>query len=118
MNIDFQTKNCELVPEFREYIARKLSGLTKFYHQDTTRIFVDIEQNPAVQSGPELFRVGIKIDSPEGSIFTEEKESDMRRAFDKAHKEIVRMVKTERGKSQNLARRAGAKIKSLFKRLR
>lgn len=115
MNIYFQTKNCEAHPDFKEYMAQKMAHLRKFFPWDANAS-IDIEQKSATNNAPDLFNVSINIDAPEQRFFTEESQATMRKSFDDAYKEIIRIVHTHRSKTQSLTRRAGARIKNFFKR--
>lgn len=115
MNIYFQTKNIDLHPHEKEMMANRMYGLNKFFSWDTNA-YIDIERTRQSQHGDDLYYASIKIDDPTNQYFTEEYKENVRKAFDHAYGDMFRVVRSHRGKSRNIARRAGAKIKKMLTR--
>ena len=116
MNIYFQTKDVEMHPDEKNFMANRLYGLNKFFSYDTSA-YVDIKRTTRHHNNaPDLYYVSIKIDDPLNQYFTEEYKDDARKAFDHAYGDMFRVVRSHRSKSRNLARRAGAHIKKIFRK--
>lgn len=115
MNIYFQFKNIEIDHDTKEMMANRMYGLNKFFTHDTNA-YIDVEKTRQAHHGHDLYYASIKIDDPLNQYFTEEYKEDIRMAFDHAYGDMFRVVRSHRSKSRNLARRAGAKIKRVFKR--
>ena len=115
MNIYFQTKNIDIHPNIKDTMANRMYGLNKFFSWDTNA-YIDIQRTRQNQHGHDLYYVSIKIDDPLNQYFTEEYKENVRKAFDHAYGDIFRVIRSHRGKSRNLARQAGTKIKNLLKR--
>ncbi|MDD3694271.1 MAG: HPF/RaiA family ribosome-associated protein [Candidatus Pacebacteria bacterium] len=113
MKTEFQLKNYSLEERIGEYFQKKIDKLDKFLPHDAF-VLVGVEKNQGIQSGPNLFRVTMNIQSSLGNFFSEEKSPSPQVSFDKTYKEIVKMIKDKKGKSQNLLRRAGDNIKNFF----
>ncbi|MCI5051192.1 MAG: HPF/RaiA family ribosome-associated protein [Candidatus Pacebacteria bacterium] len=115
MNIYFRAKDLNIPSESKQMMANRLFGLNKFFSYDTNA-YVDVEQTHQSHHGHDLFYVSIKIDDPHNQYFTEEYRENIRSAFDHAYGDMFRVVRSHRSKSRNLARKAGQKIKRLFRK--
>jgi len=115
MNIYFQAKNVEIHPNIKDTMANRMYGLNKFFSWDTNA-YIDIERTRQSHHGHDLYYVSIKIDDAHNQYFTEEYKENVRKAFDHAYGDMFRVVRSHRSKSRNIARKAGSKIKRIFKR--
>lgn len=115
MNIFFHTKDLEIPQNSKQMMANRMYGLNKFFAWDANA-YIDIEKTSQSHHGHDLYYVSIKIDDPHHQYFTEEYKENVRSAFDHAYGDMFRVVRSHRSKSRNLARKAGHKIKQLFKR--
>ncbi len=115
MNIYFQSKNIDLYQDTKNMMANRMYGLNKFFSHDTNA-YIDVERTRASHNGDDLYHVSIKIDDAHNQYFAEEYKENIRKAFDHAYGDMFRMVRSHRSKSRNLARRAGARIKRIFRR--
>jgi len=115
MNIYFQSKNVDLHPQAKEAMANRIDGLKKFFSWDAN-VYIDIEQTHSGNHGPELFYTSIKIDDPKAHYFAEEYKETIKSSFDHAYKDIYKIIRRDRGRSGNIAKKAAQKIKRLFKR--
>lgn len=117
MNIYFQSKNLDIPQDTKNMMANRMYGLNKFFAPDTNA-YVNIERTTSQNNGPDIYYVSLKIDDPHNQYFTEEYQENIRKAFDGAYGDMFRVVRSHRSKSRNLARRAGQRIKKIFKRQR
>ena len=117
MNIFFQTRNLELDQDMRDVIANRLYGLSKFLTPDA-QIFVSVEKTRASHNGDDLYYISLNVEDGAHRYFTEEYSEAVRSSLDQSYQEIFRIIRDERGKSQSLARRAGSRLKKLFRRKR
>ncbi|MFT7327856.1 MAG: ribosome-associated translation inhibitor RaiA [Crocinitomicaceae bacterium] len=115
MNIYFQTTNIKVTQDEKNFMANRMYVLNKFFSWDTST-YIEIERTRKSYNGHDLYYVSIKIDDPEYQYFAEEYRENVRSAFDHAYGDAFRLVRSHRSKSRNLVRRAGLKIKRLFKR--
>ncbi len=115
MQIFFQTKKINLDQQEQDFMARRIEGLDKFFSA-YARCFIDIEKTRADNNGKDLYRIELQIEDGSVRYFTEEYQSNVRKAFDYAYQEVYRSVRNERAKSRTLVKRAGRVFKSLFKK--
>lgn len=116
MNINFQSKNLDLFQDTKNMMANRMYGLNKFFPQDTSA-FIDVQRTTNHHNnGPDIYYVSIKIDDPHNQYFTEEYQDTIKKAFNGAYGDMFRVVRSHRSKSRNLARRAGAQIKRIFRK--
>ena len=115
MHIYFHTPHIQLDPDFKDHVARRLEGLSKFFPEEA-RAYVDIEMANGQHRGNDICYTSIKIESAGYVYFTEEYQSSIRISFDHAYGEIFRIIRSDRSRSRRLGRRAAQKIKRIFKR--
>lgn len=117
MNIFFRTKDLVIPDNSKQTMVNRMNGLRKFFSWEANA-YIDIEQTHQSHNGHDLYYVSIKIDDPHNQYFTEEYKESVRAAFDHAYGDMFRVVRSHRSKSRNLARKAGDKIKKIFKRIK
>lgn len=117
MEIFFQTQDIQINSYIKDHIAGRMYGLNKFF-SSSAKAYIDIKKTRASNSGDDLYYVSVNIEDGKHQYFTEEYEENIRKAFDEAYQEMFRMVRNDRSKSRNLARKAQAQIKKLLRRRR
>jgi|AntRauTorckE6833_2_1112554.scaffolds.fasta_scaffold64027_2 ribosome-associated translation inhibitor RaiA len=117
MNIFFQTQHIEIDQAMKDFMASRLYGLQKFISKDS-QIFVNAEKTRASHNGNDLYFISLSISDAQYRYYTEEYQQNIRKTFDNAYEEMVRIVRNDKRKERNLARRAGSRIKNLFRKKR
>ncbi|MDY3869386.1 MAG: ribosome-associated translation inhibitor RaiA [Pyramidobacter sp.] len=86
MEIRFVTRNVEVPGDLKEYMERKLSKMEKFFHRiENSQIAVKMARNCRI----------VEVTANVGSVIMrgEEKDPDLRKAFDLALKNLERRVR-------------------------
>jgi len=116
INFDFKATNIEMTEAIREYLYKRLEKLEKFTGDDAGSYGqVEIGTTTSGQHSGDIFRAEINL-TVEGQNFrTESKKKDLYSAIDEAQDEMIRTLKSYRGKRRTLFRRGGYQIKKLLK---
>jgi len=115
MNIYFQKKNIDIYAQDQDVMAERMCGLNKFFLYGT-HVYVDLERTRASHNGRDLYYASIHISEQGKKYFAEEYRENLHKAFSYAYENILRVVRNDKSKARNIARKAGQKIKSIFKR--
>ncbi len=113
MQIFFKTRRVELYIDEKNFIARRIENLEKFFSPDA-HAYIDVEQTRVSNSGDDLFYVSITIEDGKYNYFADEYGSDIRKAFDSSYGDIYRMIRNDRSKSRKLLRSTGRTIKRIL----
>lgn len=116
MKVFFQARRIDISEYEKNFMANRMYGLNKFFTPHA-HAYVDIERTNASHHGHDLYYVSIRITEPGAAYFTEEYRENVRKSFDHAYGEMFRIVSKDRSRSRNIARKAGQRIKNLFKRI-
>lgn len=114
MDIFFQAKNIELVPAIKEHMAQRIYGLNKFF-SPYAKAYIDVEKTRSSRNGADLYYTSISIQDGKFQYFTEDYQDDVRKSFDHTYGEIFSIIRNDRSKSRKLAKKAGTRIKKLFR---
>ena len=117
MQIFFQTKKIELNDYNREYMARRVEGLRKFFSPHA-HAYIDLERTRADHNGRDLYYVSLRIEDGRHRYFVEEYQDDIRKSFDHAYGNIYRVIRDDRSKSRALLKSAGRMFKRMVRRRR
>lgn len=115
MNIFFQTRKIDLLPDEEIFIARRLENLQKFFSPHV-HVYVDIQQSRGGRLGSDLFYVSLKIEDGRFHYFADEYQENLRKAFDHAFGDIFRIIRNDRSRSRRLLKGARRGFKNIFKR--
>ena len=115
MNIFFRTKNTDIPEHTKMMMVHRMNGLRKFFNAEA-KSYIDVERTHQSHHGHDLYYVSIKIDDPYHQYFSEEYRENIPSAFDHAYGDMFRIVRSHRSRSRNLMRKAGKRIKQLFRR--
>ena len=115
MNISFQFKNMDVDQSMQNHITDRLKGLRKFFSEQV-QFFVLAEKPRSSHNGDDLYYISLNIEDGKYQYFIDEYEKDVRTAFDNLYDESFRLVRDDKKKERNIARRAGARLKKLFRK--
>ena len=118
--IKFDTKmtNLEMTRSIERYLAKRLKKLDKFVAKDDTSAHAQIELAKTLvgQNKGEIFRAEINLHRSGGQLYASSEKEDIYDAIDEMQEEIIRQLKKEKGKRENMIRRGGRRLKSLLRR--
>lgn len=114
MQIFFQTKKTEVNINDKNYMARRIEGLRKFFSEHA-HAYVDLERTRASHHGHDLYYVSIRIEDGHYKYFAEEYQSDIRKSFDHAYGDIYRIIRNDRSKSRSMLKSAGQAFKKILR---
>lgn len=98
MKITIKGTNIELSDSIRQYVERKIGGLTKFANPPT-ECWVEVERTTYHHQGGDIFRAEAQIRLPgASSIRAEATEGDLHQAIDEVKDELQRQLKRYKGK--------------------
>ncbi len=115
MKIFYHLKEVELKEEEQEHIEKKLSQLQKKFFSESVQFFVNLEKTRGDKKGDDLYEASIKIQDGPEHYFADERKDYIIKAFDHALRELMRIVRKERGKTRSFLRSAGRKIKQILR---
>ncbi len=118
MSISITALNTDLTPALKDYIEKRLSGLSKFT-AGTPAITVDVAKTTTHHRQGEIFEAKVKVVTPLGKqyVATSHK-ADLYEAIDDVRSEIARELASAKDKNTTLFRRGAQKIKGLLKGFR
>ena len=115
MNISITAQNMELTPALKDYVEKRLGGLSKFTSGEPT-VVVDIGKTTEHHHKGEIFEAKVSATTPLGKTYhAVSHKSDMYEAIDDVRAEIVRELTSAKDKKTTLFRRGAQKIKNLLR---
>ncbi len=119
MKINLKGTNIELTVEIRNYLDRRLDGVSKFLPKDNEAFIVDVELGRTTkhhQAG-DIFRAEINVVIGDKSFRAVSERADLYSAIDDMKDEITRELGSYKEKRISLVKRSGQKLKQLIRRL-
>lgn len=118
MNITISALNIDLSPALKDYIEKRLSGLSKFTSGEPT-VTVEIGKTTSHHRQGDIFEAKVKVITPLGKQYlATSQKSDMYEAIDDVRSEIVRELSSAKDKNATLFRRGAQKIKNIIRGFR
>jgi len=115
-HFDFKTTNIEMTQAIREYLNKRLEKLEKFTDDDASSYGqVEIGTITQGQHSGKIFRAEINVTISGHHFRSESKKDDLYFAIDEARDEIVRTLKSYKGKKRTLFRKGSSAIKNILK---
>jgi len=107
----------ELSPALKDYAEKRLSAITKY---DTiTSIDVELSKTTNHHRQGEIFAASVNVTTALGKLYHARSEKvDLYEAIDDVRDEVVREIRSAKGKEHSLFRRGAKKIKDMLKGLR
>ncbi len=118
MNINIKATNLEHTDAIDSYVKKKAEAFSKLIDlsSNQTFIYVELEKTrPNQQNGEDLYRAEVTIDHTGEVIYADAAAPDLYAAIDIVKDEILRKIKKEHGKKNDLMRRGMRKIKKLLR---
>lgn len=118
MNINIKTTGVTLSPAISDYVAKRLKKVAKIAGRDPS-VVCDIELGRTTEHHQKgnIFRAEIHIVGAGKNAYASAEEDDLYSAIDKVRDEILRELKSGKGKRISLIRRSGARVKNMIKGL-
>lgn len=117
MKSKIQATNIELTEAIANYVDKKFSAFDKFVDPSDESAICDIEVGKTTdhhRSG-DIFRAEVNLHIAGKDLYAAAKKDDLYAAIDEVKDEMVRLLKSHKGKEITLARRGAAKIKSMLR---
>jgi len=116
INIDVKQTNIEMTPALQEYLDKRLEKLERFIDSDSSAYMqVEIGTITSGQNSGDIFRAELNLELDGEHFRTEARTTDLYKSIDDAKDEMVRSVKSYKGKRRTLLRKGGNAIKSILK---
>jgi ribosomal subunit interface protein len=118
MNINIKTTNITLTPAITDYTYKRLEKIGKLVENDpTVQCDVELARTTEHHNKGEIFRAEIHIVGTGKNLFACANKEDLYSAIDVVQEEILRELRTGKGKRISLIRRSGARVKNMVKGL-
>jgi len=115
-NFDVKLTGIEMTEAIRSYLDKRLEKIDKFIGDDpSAKGQVEIGKTTQGQNKGEIFKAEINLHIAGKSLRTVEEDSDLYSAIDKTQEEMIRSLKSYKGKQRSMMRRGGYQIKKLLK---
>ena len=116
MNITIKARHSELSTGSREFIEGKLAGLEKFVgHNESAMLSCEIDESMEVVRAGSKYRAEGTL-TLNGKVFhAEAKGETLEEAVDTLRDELSAEVRHARGKTRNLLKRGGARLKRMLR---
>lgn len=118
MNITISALNIDLTASLKDYIEKRLSGLSKFTAGEPV-VTVDISKTTSHHRQGEIFEAKVRVITPLGKQYiASSQKSDMYEAIDDVRSEIVRELSSAKSKNATLFKRGAQRIKNIIRGFR
>ena len=118
MNINIKTSNISLTEAISDYTSKRLESVKQLLASDpTVKCDVELGRTTTHHKSGDIFRAEIHITGKDKDLYASAEEADLYKAIDVVRDEILREIRSEKGKKLSLLRRGGAKIKNMIRGL-
>lgn len=121
MNISVKATNIELTPAISQYVDEKVGSIGKFIDtNDQANARANIEVGKTTKhhhSGEDIFKAELNFSFDGKHFRAVSEQGTLYAAIDDMKDEMIREIKSYKGKQRALFRRGGAAIKNLIKGL-
>lgn len=115
MNIAIKATNMELTPALKDYAEKRLGTIVKFTDGDA-EISLEIGKETAHHKQGDIFEAGATVTTPLGKTYhAVSSKADLYEAIDDVRGEIVREIKSAKGKSDSLFKRGARRMKNILR---
>ncbi|MBP6857762.1 MAG: ribosome-associated translation inhibitor RaiA [Candidatus Pacebacteria bacterium] len=119
MNISIKTTNIELTPALKDYTEKRISGINKFTGEEVTAAVEIGKTSNHHKNGEDLFRAEVNVTTSLGKqLRAVSEKSDLYEAIDDVREQMVRELKSAKGKEDALWKKGARKIKSMMRGFR
>jgi len=118
MNINIKTTSITLTPAISEYVSKRLEKASKLLAEDpSTQCDIELAKTTEHHNKGDIFRAEIHIVAAGKNIYASSEKDDLYTAIDCVRDDILRELKSGKGKRISLIRRSGARVKNVLKGL-
>ena len=118
MNIKITEHTGALTPALRDYIEKRMQGLSKFTAGEPT-VIVEVGKTTEHHRQGEVFEAKVSVTTPLGKQYrAASQKADLYEAIDDVRNEVVRELSSAKDKRATLFRRGAQKIKNLVRGFR
>lgn len=117
MNISVKSTNISISQAVNDYVAKRLDKVREFVGpENSAQCDVGLSRITGHKKG-DVFRAEIHVTGAGMNHFVSAEMFDIYAAIDKARDELLRELRTAKGKNISLIRRSGARVKNMVKGL-
>ncbi|MEI7463329.1 MAG: ribosome-associated translation inhibitor RaiA [Candidatus Taylorbacteria bacterium] len=118
MNINLKGTNITLTPAITEYTNKKLVKVAKILSWDpSAQCDVELAKTSAHHQKGDIFKAEIHIVGANRNHYASAEKDDLYVAIDFVRDDILRELKSNKGKRLSYIRRSGARVKNMVKGL-
>ncbi len=118
MNTHIKTTGITLTPAISEYVDKRLEKILNLLENDPTiQCDIELAKTTAHHHKGDIFKAEVHIVGAGKNIFAKAEKDDLYAAIDIVREEILREIRSGKGKRISLIRRSGARVKNLVKGL-
>lgn len=118
MNTNIKTTAITLTPAISDYTTKRLEKIEALLtHDPSVQCDVELAKTSGHHNKGEIFRAEIHIVGAGKNIYASAEKDDLYTAIDIVQGEVLRELKTGKGKRISLMRRSGARVKGMIKGL-
>lgn len=119
MNINIKTTNISLTEAISDYTSKRLDAVTQLLKDDSTvQCDVELAKTTNHHKNGDIFRAEVHIVGKNRDIYSACEEDDLYKAIDMVRDEVLREIRSAKGKKLSILRRGGAKLKDIIKGFR
>lgn len=117
MNIQIKATHMSLTPEIEAYLRKRLMKLDKLTAGDGDSVVarVELEKTANHHKSGDLYRAEINLALPGKNLFAAAEKEDVLSAIDALRDEVLREVRSHKGKRESLFLRGAGKIKKMLR---
>jgi ribosomal subunit interface protein len=116
MNTNIKATNITLTPSISEYTEKRMNKISKLLKDDSAlQCDIELARTTEHHNKGDIFRAEIHIVGSGKNIYASANESDLYVAIDAVRDEIIRELRSKKGKSLSFVRRGGARVKAMVK---
>lgn len=118
MNINIKTTGITLTASISDYVSKRLEKIDKILQSDpSAQCNVELGKTSGHHQKGDIFRAEIHIVGSGKDAYASHEKDDLYAAIDIVRDDILRELKSGKGKRLSLIRRSGARVKYMVKGL-
>ena len=115
-NFNIKLTDIEMTDAIESYLDKRLNKLEKFVGEDPSASGqVEIGKSLKGQHSGDIYRAEINLHVAGKNLRTVAEESDLYAAIDNVRDDMIRSLKSHKGKQRSMLRRGGYQVKKLLK---
>lgn len=117
MRVQIKATNLDLTSSIEEYARKRVAAFEKFLSSEDL-VSVELARTTRHHKSGDIFKAEIFLRDSGKEYYAVSEKEDLYAAIDDVKDEIVREIKSYKGKMRTLFRRGGARVKNFIKRLK